>query len=190
MQTRALAQACSPRLWVDPDAHPPMCGDDDGAMRAVIQRAIDPSVRVEGRVVGGYPGLGLVAFVGITHTDTPAIARRLAERIWHLRIFERPAQAREGTPAQCSAADLGAPLLVVSQFTLYAQTDKGRRPTWDRAAPGSIAEPLIARLVEELRELGAEVSTGRFGATMDVTLVNSGPMTLILDVDATPEHDR
>ena len=164
--------------------------DNDGPMRAVIQRARDANVRVEGQVVGGYTGLGLVALIGVTHTDTPGIAARLAERIWHLRIFERPTGAGDEMPAQCSAADLKAPVLLVSQFTLYAQTGKGRRPSWDMAAPGSVAEPLIARLVSELIGLGAEVSTGIFGATMAVSLINEGPMTLILDVDDPPPvHD-
>jgi len=118
-----------------------------------------------------------------THTDSSAIARRLAQRIWTLRIFEPADPSAEDGPREVSAADLGAPLLVISQFTLYAQTSKGRRPTWDLAAPGHIAEPLVDCAVDELRSLGAEVSTGVFGATMAVSLVNVGPMTILLDVD-------
>lgn len=136
-----------------------------------------------GERVGGFTGLGLVVLLGITHTDSSAIARRLARRIWTLRIFEPADPSAQDGPREVSAADLRAPLLVISQFTLYAQTSKGRRPTWDLAVPGHIAEPLVDCVVDDLRSLGAEVSTGVFGATMAVSLVNVGPMTILLDVD-------
>ena len=142
-------------------------------MRAVIQRAAAASVSVDGNVVGALDRPGLLILVGATHTDTPEIATKLAQKIWTLRIL---ADER-------SAADLGAPLLVVSQFTLYADTAKGRRPSWNAAAPRAVSEPLVESFVAALRELGAEVSTGVFGADMQVSLVNDGPVTLILDSD-------
>jgi D-tyrosyl-tRNA(Tyr) deacylase len=143
-------------------------------MRAVVQRAVDGQVRVAGEVVGGFRGPGLVVLVGVTHTDTPADAARLADKVVDLRIFDGPTEQ--------SAADLGLPVLVVSQFTLYGQTRKGRRPTWDQAAPGEVAEPLVGAVVARLRERGIAVSTGAFGADMRVELVNDGPMTVIIDV--------
>jgi D-aminoacyl-tRNA deacylase len=109
--------------------------------------------------------------VGVTHSDTPAIAAALAKKIYHLRILA----------GEKSCADTGAPLLVVSQFTLYGQTDKGRRPTWQAAAPGEIAEPLVNAFATALVSLGASVQTGVFGADMAVALVNDGPVTLILE---------
>lgn len=142
-------------------------------MRAVIQRAAAASVSVDGNVVGALNRPGLMILVGATHTDTPQIAAKLAQKIWTLRIL---ADER-------SAADLGAPLLVVSQFTLYADTAKGRRPSWNAAAPRTVSEPLVESFVAALRRLGAEVSTGVFGADMQVSLVNDGPVTLILDAD-------
>ena len=142
-------------------------------MRAVIQRASSASVSVDGEVVGALDRPGLLVLVGATHTDTPEIAAKLAQKIWTLRIL---ADER-------SAADLGAPLLVVSQFTLYADTAKGRRPSWNMAAPRPVSEPLVDSFVAALHDLGAEVSTGVFGADMQVSLVNDGPVTLILDTD-------
>lgn len=142
-------------------------------MRAVVQRAASASVSVDGVVTGALDRPGLMILVGATHTDTPEIAARLAQKIWTLRIL---ADER-------SAADLGAPLLVVSQFTLYADTAKGRRPSWNAAAPRAVSEPLVNSFVAALRQLGAEVSTGVFGADMQVSLVNDGPVTLILDTD-------
>ena len=130
-------------------------------------------MRVDGATVGSLPAPGLVVLVGVTHADTPDIADRLAAKIYELRILD----------GERSAADVGAPLLVVSQFTLYADTRKGRRPSWSAAAPGSVAEPLVKRLVETLRDRGAHVETGVFGAHMDVELVNDGPVTLIVEVD-------
>ena len=142
-------------------------------MRAVIQRAASASVSVDGVVTGALDRPGLMILVGATHTDTPEIAAKLAQKIWTLRIL---ADER-------SAADLGAPLLVVSQFTLYADTAKGRRPSWSAAAPRAVSEPLVESFVAALRGMGAEVSTGVFGADMQVSLVNDGPITLILDAD-------
>jgi len=146
-------------------------------MRAVIQRASSAEVTVAGEVVGRLARPGLVALVGVTHDDGPAQADQLADKLWRLRIFDGgPATAEQ------SAADLNAPLLVISQFTLYADTRRGRRPSWSDAAPGAVAEPLVDRLVTTLRRLGAEVETGRFGAYMKVSLTNDGPVTILLDV--------
>jgi D-tyrosyl-tRNA(Tyr) deacylase len=143
-------------------------------VRAVVQRVSRAAVRVGGEVVGAIDEPGLLLLVGVTHTDTPATARALATKVHQLRIM---ADER-------SAADTGAPLLVVSQFTLYADTRKGRRPSWLAAAPGPVAEPLVDEVVAALRERGATVATGRFGADMAVELVNDGPVTLIVDVDS------
>jgi D-tyrosyl-tRNA(Tyr) deacylase len=140
-------------------------------MRAVVQRVSSASVTVEGRTVGAIDGPGLVVLLGITHDDTEAYAARLAERIWHQRIMAD----------EQSCADLGAPVLVVSQFTLYAATRKGRRPGWSAAAPRPVSEPLVEAFVAALRGLGARVETGEFGAHMEVALVNDGPVTLVLD---------
>lgn len=140
-------------------------------MRVVVQRALSGSVEVAGRVVGSLPGPGLVVLVAVTHTDTLADADRLAEKVWRLRIL----------PDETSASDVAAPLLVVSQFTLYADTRKGRRPSWGAAAPRPVSEPLVEAFAESLRGRGAYVETGEFGAHMRVSLVNDGPVTLILD---------
>ncbi|MBI1378314.1 MAG: D-tyrosyl-tRNA(Tyr) deacylase [Frankiales bacterium] len=154
-------------------------------MRAVVQRADGASVVVDGSVVGSFEGPGLVVLVGVTHDDDPARARRLAEKVHELRVFEprhagdRPVEGRR----ELSAAELGLPLLVVSQFTLYGDTRKGRRPSWTAAAPGPVAEPLVAAVVDALRERGAPVTTGVFGADMRVALVNDGPITVLLEVD-------
>jgi D-aminoacyl-tRNA deacylase len=122
-------------------------------------------------VVGSIAEPGLVVLVGVTHADTQRVAETLAAKIWQLRILE----------GERSAADLSAPLLVISQFTLYADTRKGRRPSWQAAAPGPVAEPLVEGFVAALRGLGARVETGVFGANMQVSLVNDGPVTLILE---------
>ena len=140
-------------------------------MRLVAQRAAKADVQVSGNVVGAIDRTGLVLLVGVTHDDTPEIAARMAEKVWRLRIFE----------GEQSAEQLKAPMLVVSQFTLYADTRKGRRPSWNPAAPRAVSEPLVSTFVEALRGLGAEVATGVFGADMQVALVNDGPVTLILD---------
>lgn len=141
-------------------------------MRAVIQRVSEASVTVDGQVVGAVDQPGLVALVGVTHTDDAASAAKLAAKMWGLRILD----------GEKSCSDVDAPLLVISQFTLYADTRKGRRPSWSAAAPGDVAEPLVDAVVAELRKLGATVATGRFGADMHVSLVNDGPVTLILEV--------
>ncbi len=143
-------------------------------MRVLVQRVASATVSVDGEVVGAIrpDGQGLLAFVGVTHTDDPDKARRLAEKIWYLRILAN----------ERSAADVNAPILVVSQFTLYADTAKGRRPSWNAAAPGAVAEPLVEAFAEALRRLGAEVQTGVFGANMQVELVNDGPVTVFLEL--------
>ncbi|MBI3692318.1 MAG: D-tyrosyl-tRNA(Tyr) deacylase [Mycolicibacterium aromaticivorans] len=143
-------------------------------MRVLVQRVTSASVSVGGEVVGEIrpSDQGLLALVGVTHSDTDAIARRLAEKLWQLRILDD----------ERSAADTGAPILVISQFTLYANTLKGRRPTWNAAAPGAVAEPLVTAFADALRELGAHVETGVFGADMAVTLVNDGPVTVLLEL--------
>ncbi|HEY5150212.1 MAG TPA: D-aminoacyl-tRNA deacylase [Mycobacterium sp.] len=143
-------------------------------MRVLVQRVTSASVSVGGEVVGAIrpDGQGLVALAGVTHTDTEATARRMAEKLWQLRILDD----------ERSASDVCAPILVVSQFTLYANTVKGRRPTWNAAAPGAVAEPLVTVFSDALRELGAEVTTGVFGADMQVELVNDGPVTVMLEL--------
>ena len=127
---------------------------------------------MNGETVGRLPAPGLVVLVGVTHTDTAQTAAALARKVYHLRILRD----------EKSAADVAAPLLVISQFTLYGDTRKGRRPTWQAAAPGPVAEPLVTAFAAALRELGASVQTGVFGADMQVMLVNDGPVTLILEV--------
>ncbi|MGZ5407711.1 MAG: D-aminoacyl-tRNA deacylase [Aeromicrobium sp.] len=139
-------------------------------MRAVVQRVTEASVSVDGQTVAEI-GTGLVVLLGVTHDDTPDKARALAAKIWRLRIMRD----------EKSAEDLGAGILVVSQFTLYAETRKGRRPTWAAAAPGPVAEPLYDRFCQELRALGAMVAEGIFGAMMEISLTNDGPTTLILE---------
>jgi D-tyrosyl-tRNA(Tyr) deacylase len=141
-------------------------------MRAVVQRVSQASVSVEGRVVGQIDGPGLMVLVGVTHDDDEAKARKLAAKLWGLRILKD----------EKSCSDLNAPLLVVSQFTLYGDARKGRRPTWTAAAPGPVAEPLVDAVVQELRTLGAKVETGVFGADMAVSLINDGPITLVVDI--------
>ncbi len=141
-------------------------------MRAVVQRVLSASVEVDGDTVGAI-GTGLLAFIGVTHSDTPATATALARKIHGLRILRD----------ERSIADQpDAAVLVVSQFTLYGDARKGRRPTWAAAAPGPVAEPLVAAVVAELRGLGAAVQTGIFGADMRVGLMNDGPITVLLEV--------
>jgi len=140
-------------------------------VRAVIQRASAAKVTVAGQTVGALTGPGLVVLVGVTHSDTSAVAAALARKIFSLRILD----------GEKSCADTGAPLLVVSQFTLYAETARGRRPTWQAAAPRSVAEPLVSAFIDALTSLGASVQSGVFGADMQVDLVNDGPVTLILE---------
>ena len=140
-------------------------------MRVVVQRAVEASVSVDGEVVGRLPRPGLVVLVGVTHDDTAATAAQLADKVWNLRILD----------GETSCADTGAPMLVVSQFTLYADTRKGRRPSWSNAAPGPMAEPLVDAFADALRACGAHVESGRFGAHMQLGLVNDGPVTLVLE---------
>lgn len=137
-----------------------------------MQRVSEASVVVDGEVVGRIDGEGLCVLVGITHEDTRDVAARMAAKIHELRVLRD----------ERSAADAGAPLLVVSQFTLYGETRKGRRPTWNAAAPGPVAEPLVEHLVKVLRERGARVETGVFGADMRLALVNDGPVTLLIEM--------
>ncbi len=141
-------------------------------MRAVVQRVSQASVTVGGQIVGAIGEPGLLVLAGVTHTDTKETAAKLASKLWQLRILD----------GEKSCSDAGAPLLVISQFTLYADTRKGRRPSWQAAAPGSVAEPLVEALVWSLRALGARVETGVFGASMQVSLTNDGPITVILDL--------
>ncbi|GAA4418748.1 D-aminoacyl-tRNA deacylase [Georgenia halophila] len=140
-------------------------------MRAVLQRVTRAAVTVDDETVASIDRPGLVALVGVTHDDGPEQVERLARKIAELRILR----------AEHSVLDDGAPVLVVSQFTLYADTRKGRRPTWNRAAPGHVAEPLVEGVVTALRAKGVEVTTGVFGADMAVELVNDGPVTLVVE---------
>ena len=147
---------------------------ENAQVRAVVSRVSTAAVTVEGSVVGEI-GPGLLSLVGVGHEDGVEQARALARKIHELRIFP-------GADGEVSAADLGLPVLVVSQFTLYADTRKGRRPSWQDAAPGEVAEPLVDEVCAELRRRGCTVATGRFGARMQVSSVNEGPMTLLLEV--------
>lgn len=156
-------------------------------MRAVVQRVDGAHVLVAGDEVGRIEGPGLLVLLGVTHDDDAQTAVRLATKTYDLRIFETdrmqdaPLSVPPGSSREVSASDLALPVLVVSQFTLYAETRKGRRPTWDSAAPGQVAEPLVEAFIAELRRRGAFVASGRFGADMQVHLVNDGPVTIILD---------
>lgn len=143
-------------------------------MRVLVQRVTSARVVVDGRTVGEISpdGQGLLALVGITHSDDTALAAKMAEKLWRLRILDD----------ELAAADTGAPVLVVSQFTLYANTVKGRRPSWNAAAPRPVAEPLIDAFADALRALGAPVCTGVFGAHMRVESVNDGPVTVLLEL--------
>ncbi len=143
-------------------------------MRVLVQRVKSARVTVDGATVGEIagPGQGLLALVGITHTDDAGLAAKMAEKLWRLRILDD----------ELAAADTGAPILVVSQFTLYANTVKGRRPSWNAAAPRPVAEPLVDAFADALRALGAPVATGVFGADMAVELVNDGPVTVLLEL--------
>ena len=140
-------------------------------MRLVIQRVTSARVEVDDEVVGAIDRPGLVILAGVTHDDQPATVERLAEKVWTLRILH----------GERSCQEENAPILVVSQFTLYADIRKGRRPSWSAAAPRAVSEPLIDAFVSSLRIRGAEVATGVFGADMQLSLTNDGPVTLILD---------
>ena len=144
-------------------------------MRVLVQRVTSARVVVDGATVGQIEstGQGLLALVGVTHTDDVTLAAKMAEKLWRLRILDD----------EQAAADIGAPILVVSQFTLYANTVKGRRPSWNAAAPRSVAEPLVDAFAAALRALGAPVQTGVFGAHMNVELVNDGPVTVLLELN-------
>ncbi|GAA3729267.1 D-aminoacyl-tRNA deacylase [Streptomyces tremellae] len=145
-------------------------------MRAVVQRVDGASVSVVSdagtETVGEITGEGLCVLVGVTHDDTAETAARLAAKLWSIRLLD----------GERSCSQTGAPLLVISQFTLYGDARKGRRPTWNAAAPGSVAEPLVDEVVARLRALGATVHTGSFGAHMRVSLTNDGPFTVLLDM--------
>ena len=140
-------------------------------MRAVVQRVLGASVTVDGVVVGAIDGAGLLVYLGVTHDDGPADVAWIARKIWDLRILRD----------ERSASDVAAQVLVVSQFTLYGDARKGRRPTWQAAAPGPVSEPLYDAFCAELERLGAHVERGRFGADMRVESVNDGPITLVLE---------
>ena len=144
-------------------------------MRAVVQRVSSASVSVDGEEVASI-GPGLCVLVGVERSDDGAVAERMAERLWNLRVFED-----DTGKMNRSAGELDLAVLVVSQFTLCADTSRGRRPSFVGAAPPEQAEPLVDRLVEDLRRLGASVATGRFRAHMAVSLVNDGPVTIVLD---------
>jgi D-tyrosyl-tRNA(Tyr) deacylase len=147
-------------------------------VRALVQRVREAHVEVGGEEVGAI-GRGLCVLVGVTHSDTPAVAAKLAAKVWNLRVFDDATGAMN-----LSLADAGGSVLVVSQFTLYGDTRRGRRPGWSAAAPPEVAEPLVGELVEALEALGCEVATGTFRAEMLVSLVNDGPVTLLLEVDS------
>lgn len=140
-------------------------------MRAVVQRVRSAQVEVDGAVVGAITEPGLLVYLGVTHDDGEAEVAWMARKLWGVRILR----------GEQSASDVGAPLLVVSQFTLYGDARKGRRPTWQAAAPGPVSEPLYDAVCRELERLGAHVERGVFGADMAVSSVNDGPITLLLD---------
>ena len=143
-------------------------------MRAVVQRVLSASVTVGGKVVGAVDVPGLLVLLGVTHDDGRAQVEWTARKVWDLRIMRE----------ERSASDLGAPLLVVSQFTLYGDARKGRRPTWSAAAPGAVSEPVYEAVCAELERLGAHVERGLFGVDMQVALVNDGPVTMVLEAPA------
>ena len=140
-------------------------------MRTVVQRVLTASVTVDGKIVGQIEGPGLVVLLGVTHDDGQEQVAWMARKIWSLRILRD----------EQSASDVDAPVLVVSQFTLYGDARKGRRPTWNAAAPGEVSEPIYEAFCKELESLGATVARGSFGADMQVALVNDGPITMVLD---------
>ena len=142
-------------------------------MRAVVQRVSRASVSVSGAIIGQIKGPGLLALIGVTHDDDQNAVEYIARKIAELRIFDE----------EKSAEEINAPILVVSQFTLYGSVKKGRRPSWVAAAPGPVAEPLVDAVVANLRSRGLTVETGQFGAHMQVELVNDGPVTILLDTD-------
>lgn len=140
-------------------------------MRAVVQRVLQASVAVDGTVVGSLATPGLLVYLGVTHGDGPVETAWMARKIWDLRVLRD----------EKSASDLAAPILVISQFTLYGDARKGRRPTWLAAAPGPVSEPVYDAFCAELERLGAHVERGVFGADMRIESVNDGPVTLLLE---------
>ena len=146
-------------------------GGDNRRVRALLQRVLHASVSVADEVVGALDRPGLLVYLGVTHDDGPAQVAWTARKIWDLRLLRD----------EVSASEAGAPVLVVSQFTLYGDARKGRRPTWAAAAPGPVSEPSYDAVCDELERLGAEVARGVFGADMQVTSVNDGPVTLLLE---------
>ena len=148
---------------------------EHAGVRAVVQRVSEAMVTVDGEVVGRI-GRGLCVLLGVTHTDDAAVAAKVADRVWNLRVFDDDAGVMNR-----SAADIGAEVLVVSQFTVYGDTSGGRRPSWIAAARPEHAEPLVTAVVDELRRAGATVATGRFRTAMQVTLTNDGPVTVLID---------
>jgi D-aminoacyl-tRNA deacylase len=160
-------------------------------VRVVVQRVDGARVVVDGEVVGSIEGPGLCVLVGATHADTSDVAQKLADKVYDMRLFDADSLAGRGIDLalplgevlrEVSASDAGLPVLVVSQFTLYAQTRKGRRPTWEQAAPRPVAEPLLSAFAVRLRERGATVAEGRFGAMMRVELANDGPVTVVVEL--------
>ncbi len=156
-------------------------------MRAVIQRVDGASVEVEGKVIGSFEGPGLMVLVGVSVDDDESKCAPLADKIWRLRIFEAEALRARGLKVnsesvEVAAVDARLPILLISQFTLFADTSKGRRPTWQQAARGPQAEPLVNGVARALRDLGAVVETGKFGADMRITQVCDGPMTVTVEV--------
>ncbi len=140
-------------------------------MKAVVQRALEARVIIDKKIVGHLPRAGLLVYLGVTHGDGTEEVQWLARKIWDLRILRD----------ERSASDVGAPILVVSQFTLYADARKGRRPSWSAAAPGEISEPIYNAFCAELTNLGAHVERGVFGAEMAVESINDGPVTILLE---------
>ena len=145
-------------------------------MRVVIQRVLSASVVVQGRIVGELPRPGLVVLLGVARDDGPEQVRWTARKIWELRVLRD----------ERSASEVDAPILVVSPFTLYGDARKGRRPTWEAAAPREVSEPVYEAVCTELESLGATVARGSFGADMRLELVNDGPVTLVLDSPRPP----
>lgn len=150
-------------------------------MRAVLQRVNRAAVLVDQEVVGEISRPGLLALVGATHDDGPEQVATVARKIAELRLFDGPGPDGAQPGHEASVTDLGAPVLVVSQFTLYADVRKGRRPSWNQAAPGAVAEPLVEAVVAALRERGLEVATGRFGADMRIDMEADGPVTILVE---------
>ena len=148
-------------------------------MRAVIQRAAQASCTVEGQVTGEFSGPGLVVLLGVTHEDGPKQVETMERKIANLRIFDSDDGKRGG---EVSALSLGLPVLLISQFTLYGDARKGNRPSWTKAAPGEVAEGLVEAVATGLEELGMQVGRGIFGANMQISLVNDGPVTILLEV--------